>query len=579
MVSEHSDDAWITDWEFSTRYPVYTRANAGEVLPDPSSPLNATLVWDLGLNRGWRKGYVERLGTHLPSEIDPDKPQIIGNWGGYHYINFSVTELIGARMPGMTVPLWNSLWVGDHPDTPAYTPRPGDEVPEITARLAETTAWALTTETFPEVEEAKARAERARAQRPELGTLTDAELVAHARAFTEELVYCYSYHVMTTTLSTTGPAVAGEKLALIGAADELGDLMSGLGGVDSAEPSFAMWKLGRLVAGSTELTEIFDAGLGSALAAVAASDSVEAESFRTGFEDFLFKFGSRAPNEWDIRSDSWETRPVLALIAIDGMRRSGEAADPAATLERNRARRIALTAELADRMPDEQSRREFLAAAASITRFMPWRERTKTACVKIMGEMRAALYELGRRAVTRGVLSDHHDITLLTEPELDAFVADPAAFAATLAERRERYLRLYELRPPFFLTEPLPLSRWPRRTEQNVAPALPGTSLRGTGGSPGVARGRARIVHDPFAAGDLEPGDILVAPQTDPAWTPLFVFAAAVVVDVGATITHSSIVCRELGIPCAVSVQHATARIPDGALVEVDGTTGTVTVL
>ena len=81
---------------------------------------------------------------------------------------------------------------------------------------------------------------------------------------------------------------------------------------------------------------------------------------------------------------------------------------------------------------------------------------------------------------------------------------------------------------------------------------------------------------DPFA---LEPGDVLVAPQTDPSWTPLFVPAAGVVVDVGAMNSHAVIVSRELGIPCAVSVTGAPARIPDGAMVEVDGGAGTVTLL
>jgi len=98
-------------------------------------------------------------------------------------------------------------------------------------------------------------------------------------------------------------------------------------------------------------------------------------------------------------------------------------------------------------------------------------------------------------------------------------------------------------------------------------------------GCPGVARGRARVVldsHDPTA---LEPGDVLIAPITDPSWTPLFVPAAGVIVDVGAPLSHAIIVSRELGIPCVVSVTDATRRIPDGALVEVNGDTGTVTVI
>jgi pyruvate,water dikinase len=87
------------------------------------------------------------------------------------------------------------------------------------------------------------------------------------------------------------------------------------------------------------------------------------------------------------------------------------------------------------------------------------------------------------------------------------------------------------------------------------------------------------VVLDPADPTALEPGDVLIAPMTDPAWTPLFVPAGGVVVDVGAPLSHAIIVSRELGIPCVVSVTGATQRIPDGALVEVNGDTGTVTVL
>jgi pyruvate,water dikinase len=98
-------------------------------------------------------------------------------------------------------------------------------------------------------------------------------------------------------------------------------------------------------------------------------------------------------------------------------------------------------------------------------------------------------------------------------------------------------------------------------------------------GCPGVVEGIARVVldsHDPSA---LEPGDILVAPITDPSWTPLFVPAGGVVVNVGAMNSHAVIVSRELGVPCAVSVVDATKRIADGAMIELDGGAGTVTIL
>ena len=97
--------------------------------------------------------------------------------------------------------------------------------------------------------------------------------------------------------------------------------------------------------------------------------------------------------------------------------------------------------------------------------------------------------------------------------------------------------------------------------------------------SPVSAEGRARVILDSNDPTALEPGDILIAPITDPSWTPLFVPAAAVVVDVGAPLSHAIIVSRELGIPCAISATNGTERIPDGALIRVNGDAGTVEIL
>ena len=136
------------------------------------------------------------------------------------------------------------------------------------------------------------------------------------------------------------------------------------------------------------------------------------------------------------------------------------------------------------------------------------------------------------------------------------------------------------LQEPFLFAGGRPdMSSYPRRDAAQITRVVEGESVQGIPGCPGIAKGIARVVtdsHDPTA---LEPGDILVAPITDPSWTPLFVPAAGVVVDVGAPLSHAIIVSRELGIPCVVSATDATKRIPDGALVEVNGDTGVVTVL
>ncbi len=112
-----------------------------------------------------------------------------------------------------------------------------------------------------------------------------------------------------------------------------------------------------------------------------------------------------------------------------------------------------------------------------------------------------------------------------------------------------------------------------------IEPLGAGDTLQGLPGCPGTAVGRARVIldsHDPLA---LEPGDILIAPITDPSWTPLFVPSAAVVVDVGAALSHAIIVSRELGIPCVVSATNATEKIPDGAIIRVSGDTGMIEIL
>jgi pyruvate,water dikinase len=104
------------------------------------------------------------------------------------------------------------------------------------------------------------------------------------------------------------------------------------------------------------------------------------------------------------------------------------------------------------------------------------------------------------------------------------------------------------------------------------------SQLEGLGVSAGVVRGRTRVVLDPNDPFDLEPDEILVAPQTDPAWTPLFLGAAGVVIEFGAIMSHAAIIARELGIPAVVGIDRATELLPTGTQIEIDGSTGVVTI-
>jgi pyruvate,water dikinase len=193
-----------------------------------------------------------------------------------------------------------------------------------------------------------------------------------------------------------------------------------------------------------------------------------------------------------------------------------------------------------------------------------------------------AIRELGRRHEDSGTLDSDQQIFMLLDEELEDFVADPSSFTEKLAKRYKDWKALWELEPPFFIRDGVVpgLSEWDRKSsEEKISTLKVGDVLTGVPGSPGSTQGRARIVLDPSNPPDLLPGDIMVAPITDPAWTPLFLAVEAVIVNVGAQISHAVIVSRELGIPCVVSVNEATTVIPDGAVLEIDGTSGEVRIL
>ncbi len=152
---------------------------------------------------------------------------------------------------------------------------------------------------------------------------------------------------------------------------------------------------------------------------------------------------------------------------------------------------------------------------------------------------------------------------------------DPTAFADVIAERAQPARLPAGTRAAVLVRGPHPAS--PIRG--SCAPSPPhrapfAGTLHGIGVCGGVASGPARVILDPADPRDIQPGDVLVAPITDPAWTPLFLSAAAVVVDVGAQQSHAAIVARELGIPAVVSVTGASHTIVDGTWLDVDGDRG-----
>jgi pyruvate,water dikinase len=357
-------------------------------------------------------------------------------------------------------------------------------------------------------------------------------------------------------------------------------LMTGIGDVDSADIAAKIFAMSRIVAGSPELNAEFDGDLDGLLDRVAASTSESARRLLDAVDEFMYLHGSRGPNEWDIYQWSYETKPKMLLQAIERARAAGDDADPARTVAAGAAERARVMAELEQKFAgNDEALGALHAAVHTIGVFMAARERCKSNNIRAHGEVRMCFSELGRRMTAAGHLDHERQIYMLLADELDEFFASPASFTGTLREREKDYLSLYELEPPYIVDGTVPpLSEWARRGSTAVEVVAVGDVLHGVAGSPGEVTGTARVLLDLSDPTRLEPGDILIAPQTDPSWTPLFLTAGGVVTNIGAVGTHAVIVSRELGIPCVPSIAEATRRIPDGATVTLDGSLGTVTI-
>ena len=233
-------------------------------------------------------------------------------------------------------------------------------------------------------------------------------------------------------------------------------------------------------------------------------------------------------------------------------------------------------AALADR-PRLRARFERLLAQAQ--RFQPLREEQLSYMTLGWPVMRRALGRIGSHLVAAGVLDAHDQIYFLSHDELiGALAGDRSSMVAEAGRRRATWERQRKLAAPLTIGVVPPLFvMLLARFEQSVrVPGVGPSLVTGVPASPGRARGHARIIRSLDDFGRLQPGDVLVAPVTTPAWTPLFTRAAAVVTDTGGVGSHASQVAREYGIPAVVGTGDGTARLHDGQLVLVDGGAGVV---
>ena len=539
----------MTKYEFDTtldpNYPVLTRGNAGEIMPDIVSPLSATVFFP-PLERGWRRSFTETWDVMdwpgCPTTFAP----IVG---GRFYINISAFRRLADLTPGTSPEdIDRTLFAAGGIRLDPYEAPDEDGYAERGERIAAATASFLDDPPLERIQRehdaAQARRVEGRAKRR---TSPNEELLAR---FESMQPLMESDFVSLFIGSSVSPVA-------------FGSLQAGLVEVYGDEG----YELGRQAVMGTGGIESADAGK-----AVALLVGLEGDEFEAAFERVLEKYGFRGVNEWEIAAPSWEIRPDVLRRAVDAVRAGGTERDP------DSIRKAAMA-----KFEEDGVRARFADLDQSLERCKAWlgvRERTKATCVLTINEMRLDALEIGRRLASDAKLESADQIYFLTFDEFRAADRGSDVDLDRVHSRQAAKADLLRYQEPLFAIagEVPPVEEWVLKSDATTDTG-PEDEVVGAAGSPGVATGRARVVMDAYADDPTEPGEVLVAPITDPGWMPLFIGAVAVVTEMGGELSHTMIVSRDLGIPAVVGAVGATTVIKTGDLVEVDGSNGVVRIL
>ncbi len=301
------------------------------------------------------------------------------------------------------------------------------------------------------------------------------------------------------------------------------------------------------------------------------------KSFLQAWHNFISTYGARAPSEIDLSRPRWSEDPsslLQMIVNATGQSRTGA--------HRTRYQQLITEGEEAAHNLIEAAYKgwwgwlrgplinRFIRVSRNLT---PLREHHKFLVIRFLALVKTVLLEAGKKLQAEGRLKSYEDIWFLTLPEvLEAFDKPEKKLKALITERQSAFKHYQNLTPPRLITNK---GEIPALRLQTNAPK---GALVGSPVSAGVVEGIAKVVLEPGAA-VLKPGEILVAPFTDPGWTPLFVNAAGLITEVGGLMTHGSVVAREYGIPAVVGVLDATKQIKTGQRVRVHGDAGYIELL
>jgi pyruvate,water dikinase len=354
------------------------------------------------------------------------------------------------------------------------------------------------------------------------------------------------------------------SLSLARRSDRFGTLVSGVK-TKTTETNQALEDLAKQIRTDPILQDLFAHNDAQTLRS-ALQDSEAGQAFLKQFEKFLDQYGHRE-TALTISQPAWKDKPdnVLAILKLLA---ETELQQPKSYDAWQQARDELLTHSI---LGMQLFRNSFIKSLTKARYLFQIREDTHFYATFVQPTIRRVALELGRRLVQLGALDEVEEVFHLQLHELETFGEPWPPSEQTIAQIRSLVARRKAKRESL-ANKPMVDPRLLSVASSHVD----GVLLNGTSGSPGIASGPVKIVHDISEFGKLRAGDVLVAPITNPAWTPLFQRAIAVVVDTGSSASHAAIVAREYGIPAVMGTMNGTKELKDGQLITVDGSRGQV---
>lgn len=348
-------------------------------------------------------------------------------------------------------------------------------------------------------------------------------------------------------------------------------LTVGLEGMSSCQLGVEIWNLTQSAVKSTRVSELILSRRKDILEELGKFP--EGVAFLKDLDDFMEKFGDRGSQELELSVPRWEENPDFMLSMVANCIGSKEL-NPIEKMEEQKKKRLEATDHVLKKLSKNPLEKlAFEKLLGRTQRYMVTRENLKTTWVRCVSALRVIYLAIAENLVEKGLLENRDDIFYLKMTEVSDIIAGNLKrrqFKDWIEERKKEKEKCEHLEvPEVIVGKPPPV-------EELEYTIVPKDTLEGMGVSYGLVTGRARVVMDPRECSEFKEGEILVAPVTDPGWTPLFVAADGLVMELGGTLSHGVIIAREYGIPAVVGVKDATRIIKTGQRITVDGNNGVV---